>query len=388
MTSWPLIITFSIVIAWLLSREKPLIRSAPKINSLSREYFVGLNYLLNEQPDKAVDVFIKLLEVDSDTVETHLALGSLFRRRGEVDRAIRIHQNLIARPQLSEEQRIDAMLALGRDYMSAGVLDRAEKIFREVVELNGGQTTLALQFLLDIYQQEKSWEQALSIARQLSAITHDNKQTVIAHYYCELAEMALKDHDTKEAKNFVKQALANDKNSVRASLLLGKIAMAEENYKAAIKYYKDIKSQDSDYLSEAILPIAICYKKLNNQQELLQYLHETLDEYPRVAIVLLIAEHLLQQEGIDPAIEFLANHLQCHPSLRGILQLIEWHLTTAEGKLKDKLRMLQELICGLLEKKPIYQCGICGFSGKNVHWQCPGCKKWGVIKPIHGLEGD
>src|ERR1700722_4591820 len=126
--------------------------------TLSRDYLVGLNFLLNEQPDKAVDVFIKLLEVDSETVETHLALGSLFRRRGEVDRAIRIHQNLIARPQLSALDRKEALMALGLDYMSAGVFDRAERIFLEVVELGGNREISSLQGLLAIYQQEKAWE--------------------------------------------------------------------------------------------------------------------------------------------------------------------------------------------------------------------------------------
>ena len=141
---WPLLLPAAAWSGWWFANRANSNKSADVYNKLSREYLVGLNYLLNEQPDKAVDIFIKLLEVDSDTVETHLALGSLFRRRGEVDRAIRIHQNLIARPQLSILQRKEALMALGQDYMSAGVFDRAERIFLEVVELGGSKETSSL----------------------------------------------------------------------------------------------------------------------------------------------------------------------------------------------------------------------------------------------------
>jgi len=164
---WPLLLPAAAWSGWWVANRSNSNKSHNVANKLSREYVVGLNYLLNEQSDKAVDIFIKLLEVDSDTVETHLALGSLFRRRGEVDRAIRIHQNLIARPQLSILQRKESLMALGQDYMSAGVFDRAERIFLEVVELGGSKETSSLHGLLAIYQQEKAWEKALDVIKKL-----------------------------------------------------------------------------------------------------------------------------------------------------------------------------------------------------------------------------
>ncbi len=175
--------------------------AAQKPNFLPRDYFIGLKYLIDEQPDKAVDIFIKMLEVNSDTVETHLALGGLFRRRGEVNRAIRIHQNLIARPQLVKGQRVQALSELAQDYMRAGVLDRAENLFLELLELDKGNEA-NFRYLLHIYEQQKDWEQAITIARKLH-----NMQPAIAHYYCELG-----DH---------KKALLMDKNCVRATLLQG-----------------------------------------------------------------------------------------------------------------------------------------------------------------------
>lgn len=196
-----------------------------------KDYLLGLNFLLNEEPDKAVDVFIKMLEVDSDTVETHLALGSLFRRRGEVDRAIRIHQNLIARPHLDKQQRIQALMALGQDYMRAGVLDRAERIFLEVVE-NGSETGPSLHYLLDIYQQEKAWDQAVLIARKIAVSTGEAMQSNIAHYYCELALEARMANDNDLARRHLRKALTIDKKCVRASLLQGDLEAQEKGIKS------------------------------------------------------------------------------------------------------------------------------------------------------------
>ena len=181
-------------------------------DGFTRPYLVGLNYLLNEQPDKAVDVFIKMLEVDSEMVETHLALGTLFRRRGEADRAIRIHQNLIARPNLSKELRLQALLALGEDYLKAGVLDRAERVLLEFTEIASGEIAIiGLRHLLDIYQQEKRWDLAINIANKL--LTHGEPyQRNIAHYYCELALQAKAQSQLEQTQRYLKRALEIEQN--------------------------------------------------------------------------------------------------------------------------------------------------------------------------------
>src|SRR5690242_4385196 len=152
-------------IAWYLGYRSRPREEAPRKSNLPRDYLVGLNFLLNEETDKAVDIFVKMLEVDSDTVETHLAVGKLFRRRGEVDRAIRIHQNLIARPQLEKVYREQSLYELGQDYLSAGMLDRAERIFLELVSAKS-HSAQALRTLIDIYEQEKDWENAVKTATQ------------------------------------------------------------------------------------------------------------------------------------------------------------------------------------------------------------------------------
>ncbi len=352
-----------------------------------RDYFIGLNYLLNEQPDKAVDIFIKMIEVDSDTVETHLALGNLFRRRGEVERAIRIHQNLIARPHLTKQHRTQALLELGQDYLRAGVFDRAERLFLEVLEM-GEQTTSSLNNLLDIYQQEKDWEQAIKIASQLERCGNLDMQPVIAHYYCEMAERALERLNTDQSLKYLKRALSVDRDSVRASLIQAKIEYQQGRYKSAIRYYKRVKQQDPEFLSEAILPLVKCYEKLSDEAGLIAYLRQCLDDSPRISIVLIFAERLQKRDGSAAAIKFLIEQLQRRPSVRGLKHLIELQINDSYGDAKANLTVLHDVAKVLLKGKPIYRCRHCGYSSKSLLWQCPSCKDWDVVKPIQGLEGD
>ena len=347
-----------------------------------------MNYLLNEQPDKAVDIFIKLLEVDSDTVETHLALGSLFRRRGEVDRAIRIHQNLIARPQLSAEQRAESLLALGRDYMRAGVYDRAERIFQEFNNLPVAYTVTSLRYLLEIYERQKSWHDAIKCAQQLQSCTQEFMGESIANYYCELAEHALQQQQFNEAAQMIKQALRVSKHAVRPCLMQAKLAELNGQPSVAVKYYQQVASLDPDFISETIEPLQRCYQQLHQGAEFIQYMQNLQRQHPRISTVLVLAHWLYETTGPEAAIDYVTRAMHEHPSLKGLKQLIDWHLLHVEGKVADKLRVLQDITLSLLADKPVYRCRHCGFSTKHLDWHCPGCSRWGSVKPIHGLEGD
>lgn len=384
---WPLLLPAAAWSGWWVASRKKFKEDPNIYNRLSREYVVGLNYLLNEQPDKAVDIFIKLLEVDSETVETHLALGSLFRRRGEVDRAIRIHQNLIARPQLSILQRKESLMALGQDYMSAGLFDRAERIFLEVVELGGSKETRSLHGLLAIYQQEKAWEKALEVIKKLEISTGTSFHTQAAHYYCEMAHQALKSNALDKAVYCIKQAISVDSESVRASIMNANLEMKEGRYKHAIRSLKRVPQQDADFLTEIIEPLVLCHKELDSMEECIKYLEQTLENNPRASVIFVIAEYLKQQKNMNAAIDFVADNLSKHPSIRGLNQLIYWHLESAHGKVRDKLQMLYDITSKFLDNKPVYRCVHCGFGGKHLHWHCPSCKNWGRMKPVHGLEG-
>jgi len=373
-------------IAWYLGyRMRYPYDFISKKTQVPKAYLEGINFLLNEETDKAVDVFIKMLEVDSETVETHMAVAKLFRRRGEVDRAIRIHQNLIARPQLDKQHHEQAMFELGQDYLSAGMLDRAERIFMEITSLKENHIP-ALRALLDIYQQMKSWQSAIHMAQKLEAATQKNLQDVVAHYYCELAETVLQNEQAELAENYLKRAIDADRQCVRASLLQARLDMERKDYKSAMRNLKYIKAQNPDYLSEAIEPLAQCFEKLQEEDKLVSYLKQLLEEYPRVPVVLILADRIRKWRGDKIAAGFVADYVRQYPSMRGLQLFINIHLANAEGRAKEDLLILQGLMNKFLSEKPDYQCLSCGFSGKSLYWLCPSCKQWSSIKPIHCIE--
>jgi lipopolysaccharide assembly protein B len=380
-----LVICLALVVAWYLGYYMRHKRITTQQINLPRDYLVGLNFLLNEEPDKAVDVFIKMLEVDSNTVETHLAVGKLFRRRGEVDRAIRIHQNLIARPQLDKFYREQSLFELGQDYLSAGVLDRAERVFLEVLD-NKEFSVPALHALLDIYQQEKAWENAIETAYKLSAVTQKNMQPIIAHYYCELAEATLSKGQNEQGKNYITQAFHADQKCVRASLLNAKLDMLKNDYKSALRHLKNVKYQNPEYLSEAIEALAICYEALNEEEKLFDYLMQMSEEHPQVPAVLILAERIRRWKGDKIAADFIIQYVRRYPTIQGLYLFIDIFLSIVEEKIREDLIILQNLTKKMAADKSDYQCTSCGFSGKSLHWHCPGCKQWNSIKPVHYLE--
>lgn len=372
---------------WWLARKTYGKNTSTQCDDLPSKYITGLNYLLNEQPDKAIDLFIQMLEVDNETVETHLALGSLFRKRGEVDRAIRIHQNLIARPTLTKNQRAHALYELAQDYMSAGLLDRSEALFSDLAE-DEIHSASALRQLIEIYQQEKEWDKAIVVGQKLAVKINQNFNPLIAHYYCELAEKAYAEGERAKALKLVKRALATDKDCARASIIEGDVEKDNGNYKAAIKAYKRIEHQDADYLTEVISSLHDCYRATGKDGELIIYLQEVLNKHDSISIMLLISELIKQQEGEKSAAEFIVDFLEHRPSVRGMDRLIDLNIEQAKDSTKEKLQILKNVTSQILENNPVYQCQSCGFHARSLHWQCPGCKQWSTIKPIHGVEGE
>jgi len=353
---------------------------------LGSEYIKGLNYLLNEQQDKAIDVFIRMLEVNSDTVETHLALGNLFRKRGEVDRAIRIHQNLIARSTLSEEQRTDALLELGQDYMKAGLFDRAEGLFKELLEHNV-HVSSALPLLLDIYQQEKDWENAIAIAGQMGFVGEQPARSVIAQFYCELAENARARGNVDNACALLDRAAEYNPHCARARLIRGCIAMQNGDCRQALAAFEQVIEQDIELLPEVLDDMHACHVELGSIDRMIEYLQRTITRYPGISPVLALADIMRSEKGSESAAAFIAGELGKRPSVRGLSRFIELSLAQSDGAVHENLLILKNMTDQLLENKPVYKCHDCGFCGRALHWQCPGCKHWNTVKPIHGVEG-
>jgi lipopolysaccharide biosynthesis regulator YciM len=312
-------------------------------------------------------------------------VSKLFRRRGEVDRAIRIHQNLIARPELEKKYRDQSLFELGQDYLSVGVLDRAEQIFLEVASIKSF-SSFALKALLDIYQQEKEWLKAIDVAIKLQSFGKNDMRINIAHYYCELAETEISKNNLEQALQHVKDAAQYDSKSVRSSLLQANIHIKQQSFKLALKALKKIKDQNPAYLSEAIDSLACCYEGLQQEEQLVTYLMGVLSDYPKIPVVLILSDRIRKWKGDKVAAKFVADYTRRYPSIEGLHLFINLYLSNAEGRAKEDLLILQGLTGKLLSDKPSYQCSSCGFAGKSLHWQCPGCKQWTSIKPLHSLE--
>ncbi|HKQ31153.1 MAG TPA: lipopolysaccharide assembly protein LapB [Burkholderiales bacterium] len=369
---------------WLAARFER-VRGERRSFELPQAYIKGLNLLLNEQPDKAIEIFIRALEVNSETVETHLALGSLFRRRGEVERAIRIHQNLIARPTLDKDQRSLALLELGHDYLKAGLLDRAENLFLELSELRQ-HSEQALRQLLHIYQQEKEWEKAVTVTRKLARIAGKNMNNVIAQYYCEVAERAFAKRNFNEAREYLGQALATDSNCVRASILQGDLYVEEGNHRDAIRCWQRVEDQDVHYLGEVAERLAKAYREIGDTQGLYEYFRNLLNRHGGIVLALTFAEIIRDRDGVGAAEKFVVDWLRRRPNVHGLHRLIVLNLAETVGSSRDDLMLLKGIIEDLRGQHLGYACVQCGFKGKTLHWLCPGCSRWNTIKPVQEEE--
>ncbi|VAX12297.1 Lipopolysaccharide assembly protein LapB [hydrothermal vent metagenome] len=371
---------------WLVGRRAQSVKAERSGTDIPSDYLKGMNYLLNEQPDKAIETFIQMLDVDSNTVETHLALGGLFRRRGEVDRAIRIHQNLIARPTLNKNERNQALFELGQDYMRAGLLDRAETLLSELADTDHRHRS-ALKLLMDIYQQEKEWQNAIQIAKKYELRTGENLSTNIAHFYCELAEQVRAEGEPLRALKLLKRALAEERSCVRASLLEADIELTAGDAKSALRAAQRVEQQDADFIPEALPLIKCCYQTLGRDDEFRRYLQRLLADHSCIAVVLELALLIYDAQGSEASEEFVTDFLKHTPSVFGIERLIDLNLERVKDEVKDKLLVLKKVTGGILKNKPLYQCKHCGFNGRTLYWQCPGCKCWNTVKPVQGTEG-
>jgi lipopolysaccharide biosynthesis regulator YciM len=378
------------IAAWsgyLLGRRGSERSSGERFSQLSQTYFSGLNYLLNEQPDKALEVFLKIAELDSDTFETQLALGNLFRRRGETDRAIRLHQDLFSRPKLSGEQRTIALLELGEDYMRAGLLDRAEALYTDLLAIDQ-YAVAALRHLISIYQQERDWNRAIEMARRLRQIAGDATAPLMAQFFCELAEPARARGEHDEARRLAREALAVDARCVRAHILLGRLARSAGQLQVAAEHFEKAAEIDPDFLSEIVGELLEAYGELDAGERAREFLETMMGRDRGVAALLARSAMIERTEGVGKAVGFLADRLHQRPSVRGVLKVMDLSFPAESGERVEAIGLVRELLHRLLDRKPGYRCSRCGFSPRALHWQCPSCKSWASIKPVHGVAGE
>ena len=400
------VLLFLTSLAWFLGRAVGVRNKNKKPGGeLAKHYFQGINYLLNEQPDQAIDVFIHSVEVTPQTLETHLSLGNLMRQKGEVDRAIRVHQNLLSRPSLNQQQIRQAHLELARDFLKAGLFDRAERLFLELVEdTTGDFRQQSLRHLVQIYRNEQEWEKAIRAAsmmeKKLFGRAGDELAIEQAHFCCELAEKARIKGDHLDVRRYLKSALKFNKNSARANILWGNQEMSALNFQKALKRYRMVPQQQPDCLPHVLERVRLCYENLDDQEGLLRQYKAWFNEYPGSSILNALTEALSKKEGDIKASQFLVAYLEKAPSVKGVSRLLEMHLAVmaasdnAEntegtiGIVQENLVLLKSMLDSLALNQRSYRCVECGFKGTQLHWLCPQCQCWETVKPVRGVVGE
>ncbi|MBA0176647.1 lipopolysaccharide assembly protein LapB [Pectobacterium carotovorum] len=372
---------------WYMGRRSAQQDKEQESNRLSREYVTGVNFLLSNQQDKAVELFLDMLKDDSNTFEAHLTLGNLFRSRGEVDRAIRIHQALTESASLTFEQRLLAVQQLGRDYMAAGLYDRAEESFNQLVDEEDFRRS-ALQQLLQIYQATSDWPTAIDVAEKLVKMGKDQLRVDIAHFYCELALLAMGSDDLDKALTLLKKGATADNQCARAPIMMGRIYMAQQDYSRAVEALRQVLDQDKDLVSETLPMLQECYQHLDKPLDWANFLRRCVEENTGATAELMLVDILEREEGAEVAQAYINRQLQRHPTMRVFHRLMDFHLHEAEdGRTKENLQGLRDMVGEQIRTKPRYSCRKCGFTSQSLYWQCPSCRTWASVKPIRGLDG-
>lgn len=375
---WLLGIPLFFTLGWMAARVD-IRQLLSESRSLPKGYFKGLNFLLNEQPDKAIDAFIDIVRLDPEAVELHFALGNLFRRRGETERAIRVHQNLLSRPDLPGEQKTQAMFELGQDYLKAGLLDRAEETYNQL--LSGQFEAQARRALLEIYQREKEWARAIEAAQALQQSGAGGRQKEIAQFYCEIAQDEMVHGSAETAMATLERALATDRHNVRATILLGDLHQKQGDIEQAVLIWRRVEQQSVPHVALVAQRLMDGYRKLERPQEGLNLLKTYLEQAPSIDLLEVLFKATLELETVEAAHHLVRDELRRTPTLLGLDKLLDARMIDAPQEVRPELAVVKNLVHGYAQKLARYQCSHCGFKARQFYWHCPGCNRWETYPP-------
>ncbi len=382
---WLLALPIFFGLGWLAARVD-IRHLLTESRALPASYFKGLNFLLNEQPDKAIEAFIEVARAEQQTIELHFALGSLFRRRGEVDRATRMHQTLVERTDLSSEQRTAALYELAQDYLKAGILDRAEALFQDLRKTDYFEA--ALRNLLDIYVTEKDWLKAIGAAEDLEKATGDSLRSEVANFHCELAAREYSHSRLEEARAQIAAALEAHRKCVRANVMLGGWAQREGRHEEAVEIWKRIESQAPEYLFLIAQPLIDSMRVLGRMPEALTLLAGWLQRYPALDLLGVTFQATLEEEGPDSALRLVREELHRNPSLGALDKFLEAQLAQVAPDQRSDFQLMRDLVHAHSSRLSLFQCSKCGFKARSFHWHCPACGGWDTYPPRRNAEGE
>ncbi len=368
-----LLLPFGMALGWAWARRRGTVEGAPR----SREdAAAGLGSL--DPDDQAIAALSHAADAEPAAAELQLTLGALFRKRGEIDRAIRLHETLLARGDLPRQVADAARIELAQDYLKAGLLDRAEALLQGT-EGSSPQLAGALELLLDLYEQARDWAQALEVGRRLQAVKGQSLGPRLAQYCCEMAESAQQQKDPAGASRLLQQALEYNPECVRASLAQAALAEAAKDWPAAIKAYWRAMQQDGRFFAEVAPALERCYQEAGDRQGYSQFLAEAETALNQSAAPALFRARWLQAQQQDVRAYF-GEHLARKPTRQGMLLWLE--LGAGEADAPAWLGTLAESLKKSLQSRPRYACGSCGLQPSLLFWQCPRCKRWESVAPV------
>ncbi len=385
---WLLVIPLAFGLGWVAARRER--RLDDQTTPLASAYFRGVNLLLNEQSDKAIDAFVDVVRIEPEASELHFALGSLFRRRGETDRAIRVHQNLVDRADLDPRTRAHALYELGLDFLKAGLVDRAEDSFNR---LQGTEYAVAAsRQRLEIAQRTHDWERVIDLARTTPAEPGFDPALIMTHAWCELALAALKDKRFEQAKTFCRQASEAKPDHPRPLIIEGELALAQGEPAKAIERWSVLADRHPEQVERVVghwLAAAEAQGGTDGLRLAIARL-QRLDVSHSSEMLRALSEVIARLDGKPAAAQWVRQLVTEHPTLTG-LQIL---LSLSRRNPKEGLTSVEDLdedalantLRRLTDRMSLYGCRVCGFKGQHYYWQCPGCSRWDSYASRRGEE--
>jgi lipopolysaccharide biosynthesis regulator YciM len=383
-----LLLPVAMAYGWFMGRNSIKQKDQTIKHDLSIKYSTGLNYLLSNQKDKAIDSLLEALKVEDDSVEAHFAMANLFRKRGELDRALKVHEHLVRHGNLPTKDKQQAVFELGKDFLSAGLYDRAEKMFSKLLK-SPDYGLKSLTYLLQIFQSTKDWQQGISHKKLIVKLNDKRLLHTLANFYCEQATSAFEQDKFIEVLELLEQALKLDPNSCRANWLMAKIYENHKQCELACKCYQDIYQQDQEFFPDVIDQMYQCYLDIDASDEFFTFIKKVYDETASSSALISYLSHVETKHGKKKAKEFMLSALKRRPTIRGFKHFVKMQMSqTEEMDNNTSLDLIKELISEYLKVKHRYRCRNCGFNSSTHYWSCPSCHEWEQLKPVRGLEGE
>ena len=353
----------------------------------SANFHESLSELLNHSSDLPDGLFDKLSNTDRDTADTHIALGNLYRRRGDTKRAILLHESLLDKPELGEQVHSAALLELAQDYDSAGLLDRSEQTLRRLIDSNK-RLPEAYSALQELHERKSDWKLAIQVAAEAVRATGTDQRSVVAHYYCELASIAQSERHLETAKKQALMALQHSEICARAHMMLAEIASTEGDNMQALSHYTQVES-----LRPALMPDIIdawfdALAKAGDNAASRAFIDRIRDRRNAYSVVRTTRAVIEKLDGLQEANRFFKQQMLQRPSLKGLRDWAQDQIAISKPDEREKVQIIFSMLDTVVEDKATHQCGRCGFTGNELHWRCPSCSKWDSVQPIVGLEGE